>query len=156
MKRNILVLLSIIILTLSTSFTWRFEKPIQKPRLKKIIIDAGHGGHDGGAVGKYSKEKEISLGVALKLAKLIEQEFTDIDVVLTRKEDIYQSPPTKANIANYNKGDLFISLHCNSAAPIKHSSDSLVIKQKLIIQETEKRKRNKPKKFLNIQQLDHT
>lgn len=122
MKRNILVLLSIIILTLSTSFTWRFEKPIQKPRLKKIIIDAGHGGHDGGAVGKYSKEKEISLGVALKLAKMIEQEFTDIDVILTRKEDIYQSPPTKANIANNNKGDLFISLHCNSAPPIKHSS----------------------------------
>lgn len=96
-------------------------KPYQKARLRKIIIDAGHGGHDGGAEGRYSKEKDISLGVALKLGKLIQDEIPDVEVVLTRTSDIYQSPPTKANIANYNKGDLFISIHCNSAPPVRHS-----------------------------------
>jgi N-acetylmuramoyl-L-alanine amidase len=59
--------------------------------------------------------------VALKLAKLVEDQISDVEVVLTRTNDIYQSPPTKANIANYNKGDLFISIHCNSAPPNKHS-----------------------------------
>lgn len=96
-------------------------KPPEKSRLKKIIIDAGHGGHDVGAAGRFSKEKDVSLGVALKLGKMIESQMPDVDVVLTRSSDIYQSPPTKANIANYNKGDLFISIHCNSAPPVKHS-----------------------------------
>ena len=74
-----------------------------------------------GASGRYSKEKDISLAVALELAKNIKKEIPDVEVILTRTTDIYQSPPTKANIANYNKGDLFISIHCNSAPPHKHS-----------------------------------
>jgi len=98
-----------------------FKPYYQKARLKKIIIDAGHGGHDGGAEGRFSKEKDISLGVALKLGKFIQDEIPELEVVLTRTSDIYQSPPTKANIANYNKGDLFISIHCNSAPPVRHS-----------------------------------
>lgn len=98
-----------------------FNAVYQKAKLKKIIIDAGHGGHDGGAEGRYSKEKDIALAVAIKLSKTIRAEIPEIEVVLTRTEDIFQSPPTKANIANFNKGDLFISIHCNSARPVQHS-----------------------------------
>ena len=74
-----------------------------------------------GARGKFSTEKEISLDIALKLGKMVQQEMPDLDVVLTRTTDIFHSPPTKANIANFNKGDLFISIHCNSAPSVRHS-----------------------------------
>ena len=119
MKRKLVTAFSMFLLCVQSTFLFGF-KPFPKAKLKKIIIDAGHGGHDTGAEGKYSKEKDISLGVALKLGKLLREQMPDIDVVLTRTSDIYQSPPTKANIANYNKGDLFISIHCNSAPAVKH------------------------------------
>jgi N-acetylmuramoyl-L-alanine amidase len=90
------------------------------PSLKRIVIDAGHGGHDGGADGKYSKEKDVALAVALKLGQLVQQEIPDVEVVYTRTSDIYQHPAVKANIANQAKGDLFISIHCNSAAAQRH------------------------------------
>ena len=111
---------SFLVLCFHSTFLLGF-KPSEKIRVKKIIIDAGHGGHDVGAEGRYSKEKDVSLDVALKLSKLVQSQMPNVDVVLTRATDIYQSPPTKANIANYNKGDLFISIHCNSAGPIKHT-----------------------------------
>lgn len=98
-----------------------FKAPFQKAKFKTLIIDAGHGGHDVGARGKFSTEKEISLDIALKLGKMVQQEMPDLDVVLTRTTDIFHSPPTKANIANFNKGDLFISIHCNSAPSVRHS-----------------------------------
>lgn len=88
-----------------------------KNLLKTIIVDAGHGGHDGGAAGRYSAEKEISLALALKLQDAIYKHLPDIKVVMTRTNDVYQHPVVKANIANQNKGDLFISIHCNSAPP---------------------------------------
>ena len=97
------------------------ESIAQKNLLKKIIIDAGHGGTDVGARGKYSSEKEISLAVSLKLIKELQQEMPDVIIIPTRTTDIFHSPPTKANIANFNKGDLFISIHCNAAPPSKHS-----------------------------------
>ncbi len=122
MKRKLGVLFSILIIFSPFTLLLGF-KPTKKPLLKKIVIDAGHGGNDAGAGGKYSYEKDISLAVALKLAKVIQVEMPDIEVVLTRTSDIYQSPPTKANIANNNKGDLFISIHCNAAPPIKHSEE---------------------------------
>ncbi|HEX8278562.1 MAG TPA: N-acetylmuramoyl-L-alanine amidase [Segetibacter sp.] len=120
MNRKLPVVVSLFLLCFQSTLLVGF-KPPQKSKLKKIIIDAGHGGHDVGASGKYSKEKDVALGVALKLSKLLQDQMPDVSVVLTRTSDIYQSPPTKANIANYNKGDLFISLHCNSAGSIKHS-----------------------------------
>jgi len=121
MKRILITLSGIILLCFQSTFLLGFNTFYQKARLKKIIIDAGHGGHDGGAEGRYSKEKDVSLAVALRLGKLIAEQIPDVEVVQTRTQDIYQSPPTKANIANFNKGDLFISIHCNSAPAIRHS-----------------------------------
>lgn len=122
-NRNLIGVCIFLFLCFQSTFLVGF-KPVPKSRLKKVILDAGHGGHDVGAEGRYSKEKDVSLGVALKLGKMLQDQMPGVDVVLTRTADIYQSPPTKANIANYNKGDLFISIHCNSAGAIKHTEVS--------------------------------
>jgi len=84
------------------------------PSVDKIVIDAGHGGFDYGAVGHYSNEKEITLAVALKTETLIKANFDDVEVILTRTEDQFVELHKRANIANENKADLFISIHCNS------------------------------------------
>ncbi|UYQ94297.1 N-acetylmuramoyl-L-alanine amidase [Chitinophaga horti] len=90
--------------------------PLQQDKpIKVIVIDAGHGGHDSGAKGTFSTEKEISLAVALKLGKLIEEKMPDVKVVYTRKTDRFDDPREKARIANDASGDLFISIHCNAA-----------------------------------------
>src|SRR3982751_2949466 len=102
MKRSLVTFLGIILLCFQSTFLLGFNTFYQKARLKKIIIDAGHGGHDGGAEGRYSKEKDVSLAVALRLGKLLGEQIPDVEVVQTRTQDIYQSPPTKANIANFN------------------------------------------------------
>jgi N-acetylmuramoyl-L-alanine amidase len=87
----------------------------QDKPLRTIVIDAGHGGSDVGARGSYSTEKEVTLDVALKLGKIIEENMPDVKVVYTRKVDRFDDPRRKAEIANNARGDLFISIHCNSA-----------------------------------------
>ncbi len=84
-------------------------------RLRKVVIDAGHGGQDPGALGKHYKEKDIVLGVALKLGKYIQDHFPDVEVIYTRSTDTFIPLHERAEIANRNKADLFISIHANSA-----------------------------------------
>jgi len=84
-----------------------------------LVIDAGHGGKDPGAVGKVSNEKDINLKVALALGKLIEQNMTDVKVVYTRKTDVFVELDQRAHIANQNKADLFLSIHTNASASNK-------------------------------------
>jgi len=80
-----------------------------------IVIDAGHGGKDAGAIGvNGAKEKDINLGIALKLGKLIEENIKDVKVVYTRKTDKFVDLYKRGKIANENNGKLFISIHCNS------------------------------------------
>lgn len=81
-----------------------------------VVIDAGHGGKDHGALGKRSNEKSINLAVALLLGEKIEDNCKDVDVVYTRKSDKFVSLQGRADIANKAKGDLFISIHTNSVA----------------------------------------
>ena len=81
-----------------------------------VVIDAGHGGHDPGAVGKISKEKNINLNVALKLGKLIDRNCNDVKVVYTRTKDVFIPLNRRAQIANDAKADLFISIHTNALA----------------------------------------
>ena len=79
-----------------------------------LVIDAGHGGHDAGAVGAISKEKNINLNVALAFGRLVEANCPDVNVVYTRKTDIFIPLNERANIANRHKADLFISVHTNA------------------------------------------
>jgi N-acetylmuramoyl-L-alanine amidase len=79
-----------------------------------VVIDAGHGGKDGGAVGTFAKEKDITLNVAKLLGSKISDECENIKVVYTRDTDKYLTLQQRANIANRAKGDLFISIHVNS------------------------------------------
>lgn len=83
--------------------------------LTRVVIDAGHGGHDSGCLGKYAKEKDVALAVALKLGKYIEDNFKDVKVIYTRKADVFVELYERASIANNAKADLFICVHCNSA-----------------------------------------
>ena len=84
-----------------------------------LVIDAGHGGNDPGAVGKISKEKDINLKVALKVGKLIEDNCKDVKVIYTRKRDVFVTLNRRAQIANEAKADLFISIHTNAVAKNK-------------------------------------
>ncbi len=82
--------------------------------VKTIVIDAGHGGKDPGASGKYSKEKDIALKVALLTGNYIQQNLKDVDVVYTRKSDVFIPLPERAQIAHKAKADLFISIHVDA------------------------------------------
>ena len=79
-----------------------------------LVIDAGHGGHDTGAVGSLTKEKTINLNVALAFGRLVERNCPDVKVIYTRKTDVFIPLHTRADIANRNKADLFISVHTNA------------------------------------------
>ena len=92
-----------------------------KSSIKVVVIDAGHGGKDPGCHG-HSKinEKDLALSIALKLGKIIEENLPDVQVIYTRKDDRFIELWQRAAIANRNKADLFISVHCNA-----HTSTSL-------------------------------
>jgi len=82
--------------------------------IRTVVIDAGHGGIDPGAVGKLGKEKDIALAIALKLGTYIEENLPDVKVVYTRKTDVYPKLIERAIIANEAEADLFISIHVNA------------------------------------------
>lgn len=87
---------------------------ITQYKLKTVIIDAGHGGKDPGCHGKLSNEADITLKVALELGKIIKQNMPHVKVLYTRTTDKFVELHERANIANRNNADLFISIHCNS------------------------------------------
>jgi N-acetylmuramoyl-L-alanine amidase len=128
LKKTLLVLfvipLSALVVSLLSSFTTPEQKPQQKEQvLRTIIIDAGHGimangGHNG-AKGSYSYEDDICLAVAKKLVAGIHEQFPDIKVVETRPDKYIVDLHDRADIANANKGDLFISIHVNAMPPIE-------------------------------------
>jgi N-acetylmuramoyl-L-alanine amidase len=96
--------------------------PAQKPVLKTIIVDAGHGGNSVGAKGQFSNEADIALAIALKLGKRIEEEMPDVKVVYTRTTKEHPGGVAtnklanryRAEMANDARGDLFVSIHCNA------------------------------------------
>ncbi|MGI6717594.1 MAG: N-acetylmuramoyl-L-alanine amidase [Bacteroidales bacterium] len=84
-------------------------------KIHTIVLDPGHGGKDPGAIGGGYKEKDIVLSICKKLGALIEKNYPDINVIYTRKTDVYVELHRRAAIANENNANLFISIHCNAA-----------------------------------------
>ncbi len=97
------------------------------PRLRTVVIDAGHGGHDSGCLGKNSKEKEVSLAVALKLGQFIRQKHKNVKVIFTRDDDTFVELYERAAIANRANADCFISIHCNSGRKSVFGTESYVM-----------------------------
>lgn len=99
-----------------------------KHTIETVVIDAGHGGKDPGAIGRKAREKDIALAIALKVGKLIEENVQDVKVIYTRKEDVFVELYERADIANKSKADLFISIHVNASeesSPLGTSSHVL-------------------------------
>lgn len=104
----LVVLFIVFLYTFQTGYAQKGSK------IKTVVIDAGHGGKDPGALGKYSKEKDIALIVALKTGGYIKENFSDVKVIYTRTTDKFVGLHMRGEIANKNNADLFISIHCNA------------------------------------------
>src|ERR1700760_2001690 len=108
-----------ILLPIAVAF-FSFSNYAQAPKkIRTIVVDAGHGGEDGGAHGAYegglnSWEKNVTLAISNKLVADLQKELPDVKTIPTRTTDVYQSPREKADIANAAKGDLFICIHADA------------------------------------------
>jgi N-acetylmuramoyl-L-alanine amidase len=119
--RNIIVVSFLVVFFLLSSFS-AFEK--KDLTIRKVVIDAGHGGKDVGCNGKISKEADIALKIALELGATIEKNLPDTKVIYTRKNNTFIELIDRAGIANKNKADLFISIHCNAGPSSAHGTET--------------------------------
>jgi N-acetylmuramoyl-L-alanine amidase len=110
--RLLMLPVTVIILFLSAVTAFEAGTPY---RIKTVVIDPGHGGHDAGCIGSSAREKHIVLEVALKLGKLIQTHYPDVKVVYTRTRDVFVELHQRAAIANKARADLFISIHANAS-----------------------------------------
>lgn len=105
-KNTNYLFLSLLLLTFTLGFSQNSAK-------FKVVLDAGHGGKDPGAVKNGVQEKDVALDVVLKIGKILEKN-KEIEVIYTRKTDVFVELRERANIANKAKANLFVSVHCNS------------------------------------------
>jgi len=96
-------------------------------KINTVVIDAGHGGKDPGAVGKKAYEKDIALSIALKLGSYITSNLKGVKVIYTRKTDVFIELFKRAEIANANNAQVFISVHVNSLANSKPTGTSTYV-----------------------------
>jgi N-acetylmuramoyl-L-alanine amidase len=120
-SRRLTFILSCFFIAVQLIFTAYNTSAQQRAQLRTIIVDAGHGGRATGAKGTFSYEKDICLDVALKLGKKLETEFPELKILYTRTTDAYTDNRWRADFANSNKGDLFVSIHVNAAPKIRHN-----------------------------------
>ena len=114
--------LVIFFLTPTIALAQTTDAPRPKQALRKIVIDAGHGGEDLGAAGTFSKEKDITLAIALKLESMLREQMPDVEIYMTRTTDVFDPVTQKAKLANSAKGDLFVCIHVNAGGgPVKHT-----------------------------------
>ncbi|MEO6548586.1 MAG: N-acetylmuramoyl-L-alanine amidase [Ferruginibacter sp.] len=131
----------------------------QTPKtLKTIIVDAGHGGSDAGAVGEYegslrSKEKDVTLAISKKLVATLQRELPDVKTIPTRTTDIFQNVNEKAKIANQYHGDLFICIHADSG-PLKTARRQIGTRQVTHYKTTYTGKGKRKKKKITAQKVE--
>jgi N-acetylmuramoyl-L-alanine amidase len=117
MSNSFLTFIFCLALLLSFSTVANANKSVNKKdesRVSVVVIDPGHGGKDWGASMGRAKEKDIVLAIALKLGAIIKANYPSIKIVYTRSKDVFIPLNKRANIANKNKADLFISIHANA------------------------------------------
>ena len=124
MKKSpfLLFIFTLAFFTLSSSLPFR-----EQYRIRTVVIDAGHGGHDSGCLGSSAKEKHVALAIALRLGKMIEDNYPDVKVIYTRKTDVFIPLHERANIANHAKADLFICIHLNSGGKAAYGVETYVM-----------------------------
>jgi N-acetylmuramoyl-L-alanine amidase len=110
----------------SAKQTIPYAKPLAD-KIKTVVIDPGHGGHDSGCLGSSAQEKNVALSISLKLGKLIEDNFPDVKVIYTRKTDVFVELYRRAQIANDAHADLFICIHCNSGPKAAFGAETYVM-----------------------------
>ena len=115
------ILLAVVVL-FSNATLWA-----QSSKIKTVVIDAGHGGHDPGCHGAHNNEKEVCLSMALKLGALIKERYPDIKIIYTRTSDVFVELAERANIANRNNADLFICIHANAGSTTAYGSETYVL-----------------------------
>jgi N-acetylmuramoyl-L-alanine amidase len=103
------------------------QKGVESPKLKTVVIDAGHGGKDPGCHGGYAHEKDVCLSMALKLGKLIKEKYPTITVKYTRETDVFVELIERANIANRANADLFICIHANAGSTAAYGTETYVL-----------------------------
>jgi len=97
-------------------------------RIDRVVLDAGHGGKDPGAIGAHAREKDIALALALKTGEYIEKYIPGVEVIYTRKTDEFIELHRRAKIANDARADLFISIHCNaSKSSVAYGTETYVM-----------------------------
>jgi N-acetylmuramoyl-L-alanine amidase len=111
--KNIALIFLLSLLFIISSFS---TLELKSPKIKKIVIDAGHGGKDPGCHGKHTKESQVALNVALAFGKLIQENMPEVKVIFTRDSDVFIELHDRAGLANKNNADMFVSIHCNSAS----------------------------------------
>ena len=104
----------VVIITISSIILFGFIPAGPQKDKFTIIIDAGHGGKDPGALGSNTREKDIALNTSLQLGRIIKENMPEVRILFTRTNDNFVELHKRAQIANAQKADLFISLHCNS------------------------------------------
>ena len=115
MRRKIVKNIALVLLPLAITLLNISSAPRKTEfAIKTVVIDAGHGGHDSGTRGKFLKEKDVVLKIALKVGGYLEQYLPDVKVIYTRKDDQYVTLDGRAEIANKNNADLFVSIHANA------------------------------------------
>lgn len=109
--------LLVCLLILFTQPVWAMQAPTAKAKKYKVVLDAGHGGKDPGTHGKNLNEKDVVLPVTLLVGKYLESLSDNIEVIYTRRKDVYSHPKVRAIMANDAEADLFVSIHANAMNP---------------------------------------
>jgi len=121
LKRGILFIVTIGVLSVLFSFNANIRKPY---KVRTVVIDAGHGGKDSGCRGSIVNEKYVALAIAKKLGNYIQANYSGVKVVYTRDSDKFVELYERARIANREKADLFVSIHCNSSTPSAYGTET--------------------------------